>query len=504
MNNDVIVSIQNVSKFFPGVTALDDVNLEIRRNEVHAIIGENGAGKSTLMKVLTGIYQPSKGCVVYNGSVVKFRDTHQAQLSGISMIHQELSLLPRLSIAENIFEGRLPKNKIGLLNYKKLYDDTRAALAKVKLDRLNPRMLISEVNASQQQLIEIAKALSFNSKLIIMDEPTSSLTVAEADTLFGIIDDLKKNGITILYISHKLNEIMRIADTVSVMRDGKLVHTSPVSEMTMEGMISMMVGRQYNLEEIRSDFIKDYDRREKVVSVRNLVYKNKVRDVSFDVYRGEILGISGLVGAGRSEVLQCVFGGDKRTGGEIYINGELCRMKSSKEAIEHGLALVPEGRKQQALFLRLTIRDNATLVFLRNLRNKLGLIDLKKVGSNTVEYIDKLNIKTPSSFQIVDNLSGGNQQKVVLAKWLMNKPLVLFLDEPTQGIDVLAKSEIYHIMVDLAKAGVTIVMVSSEMQETLTLCDRVLVMYEGKIMGELFHEGISEEKIMTLASGHAL
>lgn len=502
MDQNIIFSIKKISKFFPGVKALEQVSFDIRKGEVHAIVGENGAGKSTLMNILSGVYEPSGGTLVYEGREVQLKSARFAQDIGIAMIHQELSLSPALSIAENIFVGRLPKRRSGFLDLKKMYEDTKAALKEVGLHDLEPSELIRNINASHQQLVEIAKALALHSKIMIMDEPTSSLTKSETEYLFKIIDSLKSRGVTILYISHKLDEIMELSDTITVLRDGQHIITGKKEHMTIGKMISHMVGRQYRVEKIREVFIEDYSNKEVLLEAAGLTAGNKVRGISFKLYKGEVLGITGLVGSGRSELLQAVYGADRYNKGVIKIDGRECIIKNPDDAIREGIALLPEGRITQGLFLRLSIQDNVTMLYLKNLRTKLRLfLKMKQCRKITREYIDKLRIKTPSSEQLVENLSGGNQQKVILARCLMNKPKILLMDEPTQGIDIGAKEEIYHLIDQLVQSGVSVIMVSSEMQETISLCDRVLVMHEGKITGELMHADVTDEKILKYASG---
>jgi len=501
MDRNIIFSIEKISKFFPGVKALEQVSFDIRKGEVHAIVGENGAGKSTLMNILSGVYEPSSGALIYEEREVQLKSARFAQDIGIAMIHQELSLSPALSIAENIFVGRLPKRRSGLLNLKKMYEDTKAALKEVGLHDLEPSELIRNINASQQQLVEIAKALALHSKIMIMDEPTSSLTKGETEYLFNIIASLKSRGVTILYISHKLDEIMELSDTITVLRDGQHIITDKKEHMTTGKMISYMVGHQYRVEKIRETFIEDYSDKEVLLEVADLEAGNKVRGISLKLYKGEVLGITGLVGSGRSELLQAVYGVDKYNKGVIKIDGKECAINNPDDAIREGIALLPEGRKTQGLFLRLSIQDNATMLYLKNLRTKLRFLKMKQCQKITREYIDKLRIKTPSVEQLIENLSGGNQQKVILARCLMNEPKILLMDEPTQGIDIGAKEEIYHLIDQLVQSGMSVIMVSSEMQETISLCDRVLVMHGGKITGELVHADVTDEKILKCASG---
>lgn len=503
MNNSVLYKIEGITKKFPGVAALDDVSFDIREGEVHAVVGENGAGKSTLMNILSGGYVQTSGKTYFQGKEVVFHCPKDAQNQGIAMIHQELSLAHTLSIAENIFQGRLPKRKNGLIDNKKLFKDTEKILHEVGLGNISPDTLVKDINVSQQQQVEIAKALSLNAKFLILDEPTSALTPKEANILLEIMKKLKNMGITMLYISHKLDEIMRISDRITVLRDGKYIDTLIAKETKIETMISKMVGREYTGTYERKNYLstEDYLGREVLLEVTGLHVKNKVEDVSFKLYKGEVLGITGLVGAGRSEVLQAVFGADKRISGKIEVNGKEVAMKCCKDAIKNGMGLVPEGRKTQSLFMQFDVGKNMTIVYLKKILWGLGFVKKKKEGKVALNYKELLRVKTPSLEQKISHLSGGNQQKAVIARWLMNNPQILFLDEPTQGIDIGAKNEIYDIIDSLAENGVGVVVVSSEMQETIGLCDRVLVMYEGKITGEVSHDNVTQETLMTLMSG---
>jgi ABC-type sugar transport system ATPase subunit len=497
---NIICGIDRVSKVFPGVRALDAVSFDVAEGEIHALVGENGAGKSTLMNILSGVYAPSGGSISFHGRPAHFTSPRQAQDAGIAMIHQELSLSPALSIAENIFQGQLPKNRLGFVDYKKIHADARYYMKEVGLHGINEETLIRNINVSQQQQVEIAKALSRNARMLVLDEPTSALTPNEADTLFAIMRDLKKKGITMLYISHKLNEITAISDRVTVLRDGCYIDTVATKDITIDQMISMMVGRIYNKIDVRKKFMTDYTHSAPIMEVNNLNIENKIKDVSFKLYKGEVLGLTGLVGAGRSEVLQAIFGADKHDGVRLKLYSKDCVIHNCKDALNHGLGLIAEGRKQQWLFLKLSVRENMSIVHLPELKNLLKLISHKKENSRIKEYVDKLNVKTPSAEQTINNLSGGNQQKAIIARWLMNKPHILFLDEPTQGIDVGVKKDIYDIIDDLAAQGISIVFVSSDMQEILSLCDRILVMYEGQITGCLMHGEATQDKIMALAA----
>lgn len=500
MAEEIIYSIKNITKKFPGVTALDQVSIDIVKGEILAVVGENGAGKSTLMNMLFGVYPPTSGELIFEGQSLLPFDTVKAQQKGIAMIHQELSLSGALSIAENIFVGRLPKNKLGFVDKETLYARSRELMKEVGLGDLDPKTLVREINVSQQQQVEIAKALSIDAKLLILDEPTSSLTIAEADALHEIMFHLKKKGITMLYISHKLDEIMKISDRIVVFRDGQLVSTMQTKETTIEDMITNMVGREYAAGYTRAQYKTDYHD-DIIMEVKNLNIEHKVKDVSFKLHRGEILGITGLVGAGRSEVLQAVFGADRKKSGSVIIEGKEVDIKHPIQAIRNGMGLIPEGRKIQSLFLKFSVKDNVTIVGLRKALGKVGLLSSGKEYRLAEDYSRRLKIKTPHLDQKIVNLSGGNQQKAVIARWLLTHPKILFLDEPTQGIDIGAKNEIYNIIEELAQNGVSVIVVSSEMQETIGLCDRVLVMYEGRITGELTHEEVSQEALMTYMSG---
>lgn len=500
MNKDIIYSIRHITKKFPGVVALNDVSIDIERGEILAVVGENGAGKSTLMNMLFGVYAPTSGDLVFEGKSLLPFDTVQAQKHGIAMIHQELSLSNALSIAENIFVGRLPKNKLGLLDKEKMFRDSKELLKEVGLEDMDPRTLVRDINVSQQQQVEIAKALSLNAKLLILDEPTSSLTVTEADALHEIMFRLRKKGITMLYISHKLDEIMKISDRIVVFRDGNLVNTMKTAETTIDAMIASMVGREYANGYTKKHYKTDYHD-DIIMEVKDLNIGHKVYDFNMKLHRGEVLGITGLVGAGRSEVLQAVFGADKKKSGTIFIEGKEVSIKHPDDAIKYGMGLIPEGRKLQSLFLKFSVKENISIVGFRKALNKAGLLNPAKEVEMSKKYSDRLAVKTPSLDQKIINLSGGNQQKAVIARWLLNHPKILFLDEPTQGIDIGAKNEIYNIIEELSEQGVSVVVVSSEMQETIGLCDRILVMYEGRLTGELMHKDVTQEALMTYMSG---
>ena len=501
----VICSIEHITKEFPGVVALSDVSLEIHEGEIHAIVGENGAGKSTLMNILSGVYKPTHGRVVFDGCEVHFNAPVDAARRGIAMIHQELSLSATLSVAENIFQGRLPKNRFGLIDTNKLLRESRELMDEVGLKDVDPQTIVRCINASQQQQVEIAKALSQDARFLILDEPTSALTPNETSVLFEIMLCLKNKGFTMLYISHKLDEVMAISDRVTVFRDGRLIDTLVTSEIGVNDMISLMVGREYSGGYQRSQYMtgENYQKARMILEVKNLTIKNKVKDVSFCLYEGEVLGLAGLVGAGRTEILQAVFGADPRLCGTILIDGKELSMKSTREAIKHGLGLVPEGRKTQGLFLKFSVQQNMSIVRLNSTLGSLGLIRRREEEGSAEEYRKRLRVKTPSLSQRIVNLSGGNQQKAIIARWLMNKPKILFLDEPTQGIDIGAKNEIYDIIDTLAKSGVSVVLVSSEMQEIIRLSDRIVVLYDGQVTGEVTHEEATEQRIISGMAGQS-
>lgn len=488
-----LIIVKNITKTFPGVKALDNVSIDVNRGEVLSLMGENGAGKSTLIKVLAGVYDMDDGEIYIEGQKVDIKSPVDSQNLGISIIYQELNLLPNMSIAENIFLAR-EKRQGGLFyDKKKTVEEATKLMNEVGL-YCNPNKLVEELSVSQRQMVEVAKALSVNSKLIIMDEPTSSLTDRETETLFGVIDKLKRNNVSVIFVSHKLREVQKISDRVYILRDGANSGVINKGEITEDRIIQMMVGRKLeNLFDKENVEITDV-----VLKVRNLSTKNFLKNINFDVRKGEIIGFAGLVGAGRTEVMRAVFGFDKIKTGEIYIEGNKVEIKSPKDAINYGLALVPEDRKEQGLVMEMSVRENTTLANLKQV-SKLGFINIGEENKITDSYINKIRTKTPSREQKVVNLSGGNQQKVVLSKWLMTNPKILILDEPTRGIDVGAKKEIYTIMSNLAKRGVAIIMISSELPEILGMSDRIIVMHEGEIKGVLNREESSQEKILEIA-----
>jgi len=496
MSEDIICRIVNVTKVFPGVIALNNVSFDIKKGEIHAIIGENGAGKSTLMNILSGVYYPDEGHIEFEGNVIKFRDPRHAQHTGIAMIHQELSLSRYMSVAENIYQGRMLTKSFGFIDRKKMISECRKYLTTLGVDNIDPRVLVKYLSVSQMQLIEIAKAVSLNAKLLIMDEPTSSLTTGEITLLLKIMKSLKNEGVSILFITHKLEEVLEIADRITVLRDGSYIDTLQKDDATLEKMVSLMVGRNFEKKAHR-EFIQDYSDREVILEVQNLSSSDRVKNVSFKLYKGEVLGLTGLVGSGRTELLQSIFGMEKMTSGKVLINGKEAKINQPADAIKLGLGMIAENRKEQGMLLKLSVQDNLTIVHLKELSSALQFINKKKSKEISNKYVNLLSIKTPSLKQISKNLSGGNQQKTIIARWLMHEPKILFMDEPTHGIDVGAKAEIYKLIDDLSKMGVSIILLSSELPEVLALCDRIMVMHHGVLKGILSHQEANQVKIMS-------
>lgn len=499
-----ILEMDNITKEFPGVKALDQVSFKVKKGEVHALCGENGAGKSTLMKILSGLYPSGtySGDIRVNGEKIEFHGIKHSEEAGIAIIYQELALIPEMSVAENLFLGNEPL-KHGYIDSNKLYKDSIYWLEKVGLD-IKPSTKISSLGIGQQQLIEIAKALAKKADILILDEPTAALTDSEVAILMNILERLRQDGVTCIYISHKLSEVFKIADTITVLRDGRTVGTKAASELNEGKVISMMVGRELTERFPEVEFkpgeialkVENFN-----VYDRNNSKKKVVDNVSFNVRKGEIVGIAGLMGAGRTELVSSIFGGyTGKKSGEVFIDGKKVNIKSSKDAIEEGLSLVTEDRKGQGLIFNLDIKQNMTLPFL-NWLSPRGIINQNEEIKLSQKYVDELKIKTPSLETLVGTLSGGNQQKVVLGKCLMTNPKVLFLDEPTRGIDVGAKFEIYNIMKQLVAQGVAIVMVSSELPEILGMSNRVLVMSEGKITAEFSRHEATQEQVMHAATG---
>ncbi|MDR0402860.1 MAG: sugar ABC transporter ATP-binding protein [Treponema sp.] len=499
-NGNYVLQIQNLSKTFPGVKALDDVSITIKPGTVHALMGENGAGKSTLMKCLFGIYQPDEGQVILDGKEVKFANSRQALKAGISMIHQELLPIPYRNVMENLWLGRFPQFSVGpfkFVDYKKTLNDTEALFRDLNMD-IPPKVWVRELSVSKVQSLEIAKAVSYKSKVIIMDEPTSSLTEHEVAHLFGIIRRLKSEGVAIIYISHKIEEILNIADEVSIMRDGKHVGTYNAKELTTDQIIKYMVGRDLTHRfPDKANVPGDV-----VFSVKGLssAKPSSFKNVSFDLRRGEILGIGGLVGAQRTELVESIFGLRPVAEGEILIGGKKAVIKSPPEAKARRLALVTEERRVTGVIPMRSVKDNMLLANLKKYVGPLGLINEIQGEKDVQDNIKTLRVKTPGSKTFIRDLSGGNQQKVLFARWLLTQPDILILDEPTRGIDVGTKYEIYSIIIDLAKQGKSIIMISSEMPELLGISDRIMVMCAGKVTGFLDGQKTSQEEIMRLAA----
>jgi len=487
--------MSQITKKYPGVTALDNVDFELERGEVHVLIGENGAGKSTLMKVLSGAEVKNSGKIFLEDKEVSISNPIDAQKLGIVMIYQELNLVPQLSVGENIFLGREPKKKNGLIDWNKLYDESIKYLSKLSSD-INPKKKVETLSVAEQQIVEVAKALSYNAKIIIMDEPTAALTTKEVVELFKVIKWLKSQNIGIIYISHRMEEIYEVGDRITILRDGKFVHCCKLNEITREEIIHKMVGRELDKEFPKKFFQKGRE----ILRVENLSRKGVIDNISFSLYQGELLGFSGLVGAGRTELARLIFGADKKSSGKIYLEGKEVEINSPADAIKNGIALLTEDRNKQGLILDMSIAQNVTLSNLAGIMKGL-FIDKKKEKDVVTEYSNDLNIRTPSIYQITRNLSGGNRQKVVLARWLFTNSKVVIFDEPTRGIDVGAKYEIYNLINNLLEKGIAVIMISSELPELLGMCDKIAVMHQGKIKGFLDHKDATQEKIMILATG---
>ncbi len=493
---DPILEATGVTKRFPGVAALDDVSLTVYPGEVLALVGENGAGKSTLMKILAGAIQPDGGVIAVDGRRVTLTGPRHAQDLGLGIIYQELSLVGALSVAENIFLGDLPQRPgiPGRVDWPRLWTRTSQLLERVGA-RVRPQTPVRALSVAQKQMVEIARALARNVRVLILDEPTSSLTSQETATLFDIVNTLRRRGVGVIYISHRLDEIFTIADRVTVLRDGRVVGTVPVKDATHDRLIRMMVGRDLSTLFVQAREAEGPARLE----ARSLVRRGVLNDVSFAIRPGEVLGLAGLVGSGRTELARCLFGADRLTAGQIYIDGHAVTIRSPQEAVRHGIGLVPEDRKLQALILRMAVRENITLPVLHRL-SASPFPSRKKERVLVKSFIDNLRIRTPTMEQPVAALSGGNQQKVVIARWLATNPKLLILDEPTRGIDVGAKAEVHALIARLAEQGVAILMISSELPEILGMSHRVLVMREGSIVADLPREAATEERIMTYAT----
>jgi len=489
---DIILEMNNVSKSFPGVKALDDVTMKVGRGKVHALVGENGAGKSTLIKILAGIYSMDEGEMIFDGEPAVIRTPAEAQVKGISVVHQELKLSETLSVAENIFLGRLMYTRMKLVDWKGMRKSAKKLVEEVGIS-LDVDQPVEELSIARRQIVEICRAINYQCKLLIMDEPSATLTEKEQGLLFDIIERLKAGGMTIIYISHRLEEIFNLADDVTVLRDGKHIGTHPVKDLNREAIISMMVGRKLEHGYPRGD----HEIGDVVLKVENLNRKGVLSDINLEVRQGEIFGIAGLVGSGRTELARAILGIDKIDSGSISINGSPVDIRSFQDAIANKMGLVPEERQRQGLIQILSVKENVSLASIDKII-KNGIVRRNLENSYTKEYIGKLSIKTASYDTEVQYLSGGNQQKVVIAKWLMKDSDIIFMDEPTRGIDVGAKNEIYKLIISLVQSGKTVIIISSELPEVIGVSDRIAVMHEGKIVGLLDHEEATQEKIMSL------
>ncbi|NLX08259.1 MAG: sugar ABC transporter ATP-binding protein [Chloroflexi bacterium] len=491
----LLLQASGITKLFPGTLALDNVQLDVARGEIHAVVGENGAGKSTLMKILAGVHTADSGQIIFDGEPIAPSSPRDALERGIAIVYQELSLVPPLTVAENIYPGRLPTGPLGFVRYGQLFRQAEEVLRSLDLN-VDPRALVSELSIAKQQLVEIAKALSFDTKLLILDEPTSALTEREVEILFSLLRRLAQQGVGILYISHKLDEIFKLSDRVTVLRDGKYVGTVKTAEVRADDIIRMMVGRELG------HMFPEKSRVEKqpLLEVRNLRLPGQTAANSFTLHAGEVIGFAGLIGSGRTELARAIFGADGVESGEILLNGQPVTIGSPQEAIRHQIGYLPEDRKAAGLFLDMSVKLNIESAN-RAAVTSGPYISPRKERALAEQYIEQLNINTSGVEQEVRRLSGGNQQKTLVAKWLAIQPKVFIVDEPTRGVDVGAKSEIHHLLRRLADAGVAVMMISSELPEILGMSDRVLVMHEGAIVAELAAEAASEEIIMQYASG---
>lgn len=497
----LLLRMLGISKSFPGVRALESVNFEVGVAEIHAFLGENGAGKSTLLKILSGAQAQDAGIIFFNGNPASFASPQAAQIAGIVTIYQEFTLAPDMTIAENVFIGREPGSRL-FVSRRSLEKQTQALMERIGLER-SPNALVRDLSVAEQQMVEIARAISMKSRLIVMDEPTSALSRTEVQKLFEIIRALKRDGISTIFVTHRLEEVFEICDRYTVLRDGRHVGAGAVSEISLEGIIRMMVGRELGLLAKRQSThatndialaVESLSRRRKNIDASAI----ELRDITFSVKKGEILGIAGLVGAGRTETARAIFGADKIDSGRVIVGGSRANIKSPRDAIEHGIGLVPEDRKQQALFLALAIRTNLTIAAHDQISSLGVFISRAKEDKLVEDYKKFLNIRMSSPDQIVGNLSGGNQQKVVLARWLALRPKVLIVDEPTRGIDVGAKVEVHNLLFEMAASGIAIIVISSELPEVLAISDRIVTMREGRITGEISGTDADQEKLMTL------
>jgi inositol transport system ATP-binding protein len=496
-----LLRMTRISKRFPGVRALDGVDFSVEPGEIHALLGENGAGKSTLLKILSGAQQPDAGTIEFAGREITLANPHEAQREGIVTIYQEFTLAPNMTIAENVFIGREPGRK-PFVNWRRMAADTRALTQRLGLD-VTPMRLVKDLSVAEQQMVEIARALSIESRLIVMDEPTSALSSSEVEKLFRIIRGLKAEGLSTIFVTHRLEEVMHLCDRYTVLRDGKLVGSGAVAETTIDGIIRSMVGRQVNALFAHREAANpgavalEADRLTRRGKGQD-AHATVLQDVSLSVRRGEILGIAGLVGAGRTETARAIFGADAVDSGRVLVDGQPVEIRSPQDAIRHGIGLVPEDRKQQALFLSLAVKANLTLTALGRLTRMRWFVDESAERGLVEDFRKSLNIRMASPDQLIANLSGGNQQKVVLARWLALRPRVLIVDEPTRGIDVGAKVEVHNLLFEMARSGIAVIVISSELPEILAVSDRIVTMREGRVTGDVPREGATEESLMTL------
>lgn len=494
MEKQPLLRMEHISKSFPGVLALDDVDFEVYPGEILGFLGENGAGKSTLIKILSGIYSKDRGTIWFNGRMINPHTPHEAQQLGISTIHQELALVPYLSVAENIFLNNEPRRALGLVDFRQMNRQAEELLHDLGAE-IRGKQLIRELNVAAQQMVEIAKAVSHKASLILMDEPTSALSSREVDALFALMRRLQEKEVAVVFVSHRLDEVRQIVDRVIIMRDSRRVGSLPIAEASEEKIIRMMVGRDVGL------FPKEAaEIREPVLEVRHLSGQHGLKNISLTVRKGEIVGLAGLIGAGRTELVRLICGVDRLTQGEVLIEGKSVRIKSPADAVKHGIGWVPEDRKLHGLVLGMNVQENTTMTILRRISNLLGAVRQTEAKRISAHYVQALSIATPGLTQTVRNLSGGNQQKVVLAKWLSTEPKLLIMDEPTRGIDIGAKAEVHALMSRLAKQGIGILMISSEMPEIIGMSDRVIVMCQGRITGEFERGKLNQEEIMTCAT----
>jgi ribose transport system ATP-binding protein len=498
--SDALVLMEGIEKSFPGVHALSQCRFELLHGEVHALVGENGAGKSTLMKVLAGVYPKDSGRIIFKGKEVHINDPRAALHLGISIVHQELNLMPHLTVAQNVFIGREPRAGLPfVLDDKAINEKTQVLLDTLHLN-IDPRTKVADLTVAKQQMVEIAKALSYNAEVLIMDEPTAALTDTEIDELFRIIRQLRDKGVGIVHISHRLEELKQISSRITVMRDGQYIDTVNTKDVTVDRIINMMVGR--TIFETTPE-LPEKPSTETVLEVKHLSRGREIKDISFSLKRGEILGFAGLMGAGRTEVARAIFGADPIDAGEVYVSGKRVHIKSPSDAVKHGIAYLSEDRKRYGLALGMDVEANIVLATLQKFLGALGWVQNSKTQAAADAHVASLSIKTPSIKQLVKNLSGGNQQKVVIGKWLTADTNILIFDEPTRGIDVGAKSEIYKLLNELARQGKAIIMISSELPEVLRMSHRIIVMCEGRVTGELAAGEATQEKIMTYATQRA-